>query len=906
MIPTTKFLFPIFLIIIFFLRIDRAESQINLESIENFSLYTNTGAVSNTSTSYISNDIGTNSGAISGFGPPSVVKGSIQNTNAISSQAALDLNAVVVQINTAVTTDTHLPVFGSETLTPGVYYQAGAASIAGTLTLDAQGDPNAEFIFKIGGALSTAAGTTVVLINCASSDKIFWLSGGAISMAASTTISGNLISNPGAVDIGSGGKITGRMLSTTGAISVYGSEVDHGIPRVGNVTQPTCGMTSGSFQIINYNATSTYTFTPSVVSISGTGLVTANANTYTFTVTNAGGCSPSVGSVNVVITPTINYWTGATSSDWNDAGNWTCGTPTTLNDLINIIPVVTTYPIIGAEPDNAGLAKNLEIQSGASLNIISNSLQVTTNLMLNGKIDLEGGSQLLQNTGSIFDAASTGSIEIDQQGTGNNFRYNYWSSPVHSIGANYTIGDVLNDGTDPNAIKTIDFDAPYTYADGIPSSPIKLSTYWMYKLEDSNLGYSAWTRVGNSGDLKVGQGYSMKGSNTDATEQNYTFLGQPNNGIIELTIGANNEYLIGNPYPSAIDANKFIDDNGLALGTGSITGTIYLGEHYGGDTHYLADYQGGYATYSKGGAISASSNPPVPGMSTIGTSVKGVPKQYIPAGQGFFVVGDADGGQIQFNNSQRVFIKESSGNSIFMKSNNSKSETATMQGDDFRPKFRIGFDSPELNHHQILLTLDKNTSDAVDWGYDAEIYEVSDNDIYWDLDNKKYAIQVTNEFGFDKEIPIGIQTKTGGLISINVDELENVEKNTSLYIKDILTGETHDITNKTFEINLEAGEYKNRFLLVFQSLLKTTEAVALFEGVDVYMNNSISKLELNRIADIEILNVSLFNFLGQQVKAWSIKKNEPFISLPLQTASGVYIVIVETLTGKVKKKIIIY
>ena len=75
MIPTTKSLFPFFLIIIFFLGINSAVSQINLGSIENFSLYTANGAVSNTSTSYIADDIGTNLGAISGFVPPSVVMG---------------------------------------------------------------------------------------------------------------------------------------------------------------------------------------------------------------------------------------------------------------------------------------------------------------------------------------------------------------------------------------------------------------------------------------------------------------------------------------------------------------------------------------------------------------------------------------------------------------------------------------------------------------------------------------------------------------------------------------------------------------------------------------------------------------------------------------------------------------
>ena len=269
-------------------------------------------------------------------------------------------------------------------------------------------------------------------------------------------------------------------------------------------------------------------------------------------------------------------------------------------------------------------------------------------------------------------------------------------------------------------------------------------------------------------------------------------------------------------------------------------------------------------------------------------------------------MGDQDGGQIQFNNSQRVFEAETFGNSIFMRTDNSKSTTSNNSGNDLRPKFRIGFDAPQINHRQILLTLDENTTDRVDWGYDAEMLQVFDDDMYWVIDDKKYVIQATNEFGFDKEIPLGIQTKKGGLIRIKIDELENAEQYPFLYIKDSLTGETHDITNQDFEINLEAGEYQNRFFLVIQTTLNITEEVTLLDGVQVYMNNSISELQLNRLVDTEILNVSVFNYLGQQVKTWSINTAERFISLPLKIVTGAYIVKVETSNGNINKKIIVY
>jgi LruC domain-containing protein len=199
-----------------------AIAQINLGSIADFTLYSVTGAISNAGISNVTGNIGTGTGAITGFGSPSILNGIIHNGNAVTTQAAVDLKNLIAQINNIATTNsTHAPAFGSETLTPGVYAVGGAGSIAGTLTLDAQGDSNALFIFKIGGAFTTGAGAKVVLINGASADNVFWLAKGAVAMAAPTSISGNLIADVGAVSLGAGGELNGRMLSTTGAVSLY-------------------------------------------------------------------------------------------------------------------------------------------------------------------------------------------------------------------------------------------------------------------------------------------------------------------------------------------------------------------------------------------------------------------------------------------------------------------------------------------------------------------------------------------------------------------------------------------------------------------------------------------------------------------------------------------------------------
>lgn len=138
-----------------------------------------------------------------------------------TAQGKLDLKTAYDQLMIVPTTNAiHAPSFGSgEVLIAGVYAIGAAASVAGTLTLDAQGNPNAVFIFKIGGALTTGSATNIVLTNEASACNVFWVVEGAVSMAASTVMKGTIIANNGAVFMGANGTLEGRLFATTGAIS---------------------------------------------------------------------------------------------------------------------------------------------------------------------------------------------------------------------------------------------------------------------------------------------------------------------------------------------------------------------------------------------------------------------------------------------------------------------------------------------------------------------------------------------------------------------------------------------------------------------------------------------------------------------------------------------------------------
>jgi hypothetical protein len=125
-----------------------------------------------------------------------------------------------------ITNSTHLATYGAgETLSPGVYSNVGAVTANGTLTLDANNNPNAEFIFQFGAAFSTAAGFQLNLINGASPCNVYWIAEGAIALGASTSMKGMLLSNNGAVSMGNLSSITGSLYTRAGAIDIDASAV---------------------------------------------------------------------------------------------------------------------------------------------------------------------------------------------------------------------------------------------------------------------------------------------------------------------------------------------------------------------------------------------------------------------------------------------------------------------------------------------------------------------------------------------------------------------------------------------------------------------------------------------------------------------------------------------------------
>ncbi|MDO5969517.1 LamG-like jellyroll fold domain-containing protein [Flavivirga aquimarina] len=579
-------------------------------------------------------------------------------------------------------------------------------------------------------------------------------------------------------------------------------------------------------------------------------------------------------------------------------------------------------------------------------------LTISHYLELDGVIDLVGESQLIQTEGSIIDADSGGYIERDQQGTANGFNYNYWSSSVGPIGgntvtrgtgvsstnANHTISGVLNDGTISGLYQNLTFDSSAYASDGTPPPPGSartISSYWLYKFYGPEDDYYAWESINEASSLLPGEGFTMKGTSgavTISTQQNYVFQGLPNNGDITLELDKSSgdvERLIGNPYPSAIDATEFILDNmSTAVGGNNATGTVFNGalyfwDHFGEEnTHVLEGYVGGYATRNlTGGAVAISNDSRINDNLTTGTKIPG---ENIPVNQGFFVstaldgfndeegnpLVTVDGGDIIFKNSQRVFETEDGVTTLFLKSSkDKKSRDAGYSKQGNKPTIRLMYDSPLGYHRQIVLGENKNASNDFDLGYDAFMVDVSQEDMYWTFNNSKFVIQGVDNIDETQEFSLGLIVKEAGFIGIKIDALENIDSNLKLYIKDTSTDDIYPINDEvSFKMYLEAGSYDDRFKLVFQSKLSI---VPLVDQVDIvpnelitYFDSESSEIHIINKNVVNIVDVSIYNILSQNIKTVTLNSLED-VSIPINTSESVYVIKISTEKGIVNKKIVL-
>jgi hypothetical protein len=183
--------------------------------------------VTNTGPTVVTGDLGVSPGtAVTGFPPGQVNGGAIHSADANTLQAQTDTttvyNALAGQSCDRTLTGTDL---GGLTLTAGTYCFSSSAQLTGTLTLDAQGDPSAVFVFQMGSTLTTASNSSVAMINGGNPCNVYWQVGSSATLGTSTAFDGNIVALA-SITLTTDVSVTGRALARTAAVTMDTNVVD--------------------------------------------------------------------------------------------------------------------------------------------------------------------------------------------------------------------------------------------------------------------------------------------------------------------------------------------------------------------------------------------------------------------------------------------------------------------------------------------------------------------------------------------------------------------------------------------------------------------------------------------------------------------------------------------------------
>lgn len=198
-----------------------AESPPNLGVAESFAVLAGTG-VTNTGPTVIDGDLGTcPTPAITGFPPGAVIGGSMHANDALACEAKADL---VIAYNDAASRGPLVSYggptdVGGSTLLPGVYMSPSSLALTGTVSLDAQGDPNAVFVFQAGSTVVTASNSTVALVNGAQACNVYWQVGSSATLGTGTTFVGSVLALT-SITANTNATIAGRLLARNGATTL--------------------------------------------------------------------------------------------------------------------------------------------------------------------------------------------------------------------------------------------------------------------------------------------------------------------------------------------------------------------------------------------------------------------------------------------------------------------------------------------------------------------------------------------------------------------------------------------------------------------------------------------------------------------------------------------------------------
>ncbi|AWI25624.1 T9SS type A sorting domain-containing protein [Flavobacterium pallidum] len=525
------------------------------------------------------------------------------------------------------------------------------------------------------------------------------------------------------------------------------------------------------------------------------------------------------------------------------------------------------------------------------------------NLQSSGNIYLRNEAQLVQGTTGGSANKGPGKLSLYQEGTSDNYEFNYWCSPVGN--ASNTVGNenfgITMLGRPVNNISSTPASMLTTDSDGF-ANPLTISTYWIYKYLPTVS--SSWITAGSASTIGPGEGFTMKGTsgsdtnivegngiqNNPGSAQRYDFSGKPNDGNISVAVDTGKFTLTGNPYPSALHVNAFL----LDASNTACTGIAYYWEQDKTlNTHNIGQYRGGYGTYSpvslgsSGIYVSATFNTynPDGSLNTTGTSSgQTYPRKYAPVGQGFMIQGNSNG-TVTLKNTHRTYYKESGSLSDFERMALAVQDSTALQPVSH---FKLNIMLENGSSRQLALAFIPEATDGVDWGIDAPLAADLPDDAYFLINDNPYAIEGI-DFNINKRVKVGVKSSALSAIKFYIPEIYNFDPEQPVYIYDALDQSYHDIRNDFYEANLTAGVSAERFEVTFAS----TNLGIKNQDTDNFLITQDNKSHVLRIANPEMIPydaVNLYDISGRLIINTSGTGAAYFILSTEGLSDGIYIV----------------
>lgn len=537
-----------------------------------------------------------------------------------------------------------------------------------------------------------------------------------------------------------------------------------------------------------------------------------------------------------VITETPNAC-GVITTTWNGS-SWSNSAP-----LRNVVAIFN-----GNYTSTGNLeACSVVINSGANVTFLSgHTLIVGNEVTVNGtgNLTIENNAALRQQNGS---ALNTGNIVV-KRNSQPMVRQDYtaWSSPV--------VGQQL-----------------------LAFSPNTIATRFYQYLYTGTTTPTAYQSVTPTTNFFAGKGYMIRVDNnwsaTVASAYNGQYIGVPFNGNLTANLGKGYN-LLGNPYASPIDADRFLLDNSTTVGA------LYFW------THTIAASGGvypvnNYASYTTlGGAAAAAGG--------------AIPNGKIQTGQGFFVRA-FDFGNALFSNEQRV---NASVSTQFYRTSN---ETETITEVE-KHRIWLNLNDANTSYNQILLGYMHGATNGLDNIIDGKVLDDSTPILFNLVNEEKYVIQGRSlPFTDTDVVPLGLKILTPGTYFISIENVDGLFTSQEVFLKDKYNNNIHDIKQAPYSFSTQDGTFTDRFELVYKNTL-THEDFVNENGIVVYSNTNGIVVSASQ----DIKEITVFDVLGRRLYH-NEKVNEKEFLVTKLTATNQALLVKTTLSnGQVLTKKLVF